>query len=443
MDYRAAIRILNSRGNEVHGIHLGLSRIRAMMTSLGNPHLQAPVIHIAGTNGKGSVAAMTESILRHAGLKTGLYTSPHLVRLEERIRINGRNITRGAFAASADPVLACESALLSSGAIQRPLTYFEFLTACAFVHFARSRIEVAIVEVGLGGALDATNVVEPAVAVITGVARDHQNILGNSIAGIAREKAGVVKAGITVLSGCTIGAAQRIVRQRARECEARLLELDRELRARIVSEKAGLCTIELTTPLRRYSSLRLPLAGRHQARNATLAIAAVEQVVGDYLGPGDIRRGLSAAVWPGRMQEFEKPRRTILDGAHNPEGSAILADHLSRIEAREIHLVFSAMKDKEIGSMGRKLFPLAKAIHLAPLQNERAALPSDVASIHQKFKRRLRQYRGSHEALQAAWAECPPGGIVVVTGSLYLVGEVLPLILRRQSTPGSKGTRRR
>jgi dihydrofolate synthase / folylpolyglutamate synthase len=428
--YNDAIQALNSRGNEVHGMHLGLGRIAAIAEELGHPQQCAPVVHIAGTNGKGSVAAMTESILRFAGLKTGLYTSPHLVRLEERIRVNGRNITPKAFTRAASRVLSAEEKLLSEGRINRNLTYFEFVTACAFLHFADSRVEVAVIEVGLGGTLDATNIVKPAVAVITGVAKDHQKILGNSLGAIAREKAGIIKHGTIVVSGCCRGVARKVIRSRAANCGARLMEWERDFAAGMVSETNGKCVIDLHSPLRHYSALRLPLAGRHQVRNASLAVIAVEQLAGEFLNSRDIRSGLSAAVWPGRMQEFCCPRRTFLDGAHNPEGSGILADHLGRIRHGKIQLVFGAMQDKDIRRMGRILFPLADSVHLAALRNERAAQPREMAAGFPEFETRIRQYADSAQALQAAWAECSADGLVVVTGSLYLIGELLPLIER-------------
>jgi dihydrofolate synthase / folylpolyglutamate synthase len=431
MNYTETIEFLARRGNEVQVMHLGLHRTLAMMQALGNPNEQFRSIHIAGTNGKGSVAAMVESILNHAGWKTGLYTSPHLVRVEERIRISGRQVSSRAFAALATRIAVAEADLLRSHAMDRGLTTFEFLTCCAFLYFAEKKVDVAVVEVGLGGKLDSTNVIRPEVSVITGISLDHQNYLGNTLAKIAGEKAGIIKEGIPVVSGCCVEAPRRIIRKRAKEAGAPLIEICDDCTITIKRMVRGCRSIDLRTPVRDYRNLHLSLAGEHQTRNAALAVMATENLKSILVQAQDIRRGLANARWPGRLDEYDSCRRTLMDGAHNPEGSQFLREYLVEQKEKEVHFVFGAVRDKNIKKMGSCLFPLATTIHLAEIANSRSADPSDIVDMHRQFRSRIRIYPNMHQALLAAWKQCSRSGLVVVTGSLYLIGELLPLVQRR------------
>jgi dihydrofolate synthase/folylpolyglutamate synthase len=429
MNHSETLKYLGQKGNEVQMMHLGLHRTRAMMQALDNPQEKYPSIHIAGTNGKGSVAAVSEAILRHAGLVTGLYTSPHLVRIEERIRINGHQISPRSFAALATRIQSVEKALLDSKVLDRPLTTFEFLTCCAFLHFANRRIDIAIIEVGLGGKLDATNVIHPLVSVITGISLDHQNYLGNTLVKIAGEKAGIIKNHVPVVSGCCEPAPRRVICDQARAVEAPLLEICRNSTIRNKRERRGCYSFDLKTPRRKYKYLRLSLAGEHQTRNAALAVMAMEELQSFNIKVRDIRCGLASTKWSGRLDEYQSRRRTLLDGAHNPEGANLLRDFLIRRKETEVHFVFAAMRDKDIRTMGGYLFPLAASVHLAPIANSRCADPNEVALLHKRFLSRMRIHSNMRDALHAAWKECSPSGLVVVTGSLYLVGELLPLVV--------------
>jgi len=437
LDYRQALELLSQRGNEVRSIHLGLHRIRALAQALGNPQTKCAVLHVAGTNGKGSVAAMSEAILRAAGYKTGLYTSPHLERVQERIRVSGRDIASRKLAKLVTGICEQEEELCAHRRLDRRLTYFEFLTACAFQHFADERVDVAVVEVGLGGRLDATNIVIPQACIITGIALDHQDLLGTTIAEIAAEKAGIIKAGVPVISACRSPEAQRIIRGRARRLGAPLTEIDRDCRTRVVGEAGGCMIIELKTPGHFYRRLPLALAGLHQARNAALAVAGVEELAAFPVSTTDVRRGLARTRWPGRLETFHAQRRTLLEGAHNVEGARALRNHLMRWEACDIHMVFGALGDKDIQRMGALLFPLARSIHLTPVANSRTARPVDIAALHPRMRMRMRVHANAPAALRAAWHECPRQGLVVVTGSLYLLGELLP-ILRAERQAGGR-----
>ncbi len=438
MRYADLSRLLAQRGNEVQGIHLGLHRMTAVMAALGNPHLSFPVLHVAGTNGKGSVAAMSASILCHAGWKTGLYTSPHLVRVEERIRVNGSEIRPRQFCVAAERVCQAEGRLLRSGAIDRPLTYFEVLTACAFSHFDSNHVDIAVVEVGLGGRLDATNVVQPRVCVITGVSYDHRDLLGNTLAEIAFEKAGIIKPGIPVLSGCHSRIGRQVIRRQARALGAPLRELDRDIKLSIASVKGTCCVMDLQTPRHRYARLRLGLAGPHQSRNAALSVAAVEILDQLPAGPRAIRAGLRRTMWPGRMDLYNARRRTLLDGAHNTDGVRMLRDFLRSVGSRQIYLVFGVLREKDVASMAGTLFPVAKEIHLARLRNSRGMEPDEIASKLPRFRSLIHLHQTALDALKSAWDRCTPEGLVVVTGSLYLVGELIEVV-RAESLPSAQG----
>ncbi len=427
MNYGKILVELRRRGNEVQNIDLGLDRIAAITRAFGDPQESYPSLHIAGTNGKGSVAALSESILRHAGYKTALYTSPHLVRLEERIRIAGAPVSEQAFADVASDVRRREARLLRSGSLLRPLTYFEFVTACAFVQFAREKVDVAVLEVGLGGLHDATNIVRPLSCAITGISYDHQWLLGDTLAEIAAEKAGIIKPGVPVAIGRQPIEARRVLLRKAREARAPLLDADRDCRVVIRGSRGGRCTFDLETPRRLYRGLRLSLAGKHQTRNAALAVAALE-CMETLVDVRSVRAGLARTRWPGRLDEYKARRRTLLDGAHNLEGARLLRDYLIERQESGVQLVFGAMRDKDIAAMGRALFPLAETIHLTRMSNTRTADPVDIAALHKGFRRRIRIHESPREALEAAWGDCPRGGLVVVTGSLYLVGELLPLV---------------
>lgn len=428
MNHRETLDFLNRRGNEVLGIHLGLHRIRTTMEALGNPNLRFPALHVAGTNGKGSVAVMSESILRHGGWKTGLYTSPHLIRIEERIRINGREISPRAFARLTTEIQKKELSLLKKNALDRPLTFFEIITAVAFLCFARAKVDIAVIEVGLGGLLDATNIIAPRVCIITGISYDHQNLLGNTLAQIAAEKAGIIKSGVPIVTGCGSKSARRVIFQKARAAESQAYDIDRDCKIQVENPKDCCARINLHTPLRDYAHLRLSLAGEHQARNAALTVTAVELLKDFPVQRSAVRRGLASVSWPGRLDFYRFPRRTILDGAHNPEGAQSLRDFLLKRGESEIHLVFASLRDKDIRKMSACLFPLAASIHLSHLSNARSAHPKEIIETCRHSHNRISVYENPRAALRGAWKKCSPCGLVVISGSLYLLGDLLPMI---------------
>jgi dihydrofolate synthase/folylpolyglutamate synthase len=428
MNHKETLEFLKRRGNEVQTMHLGLHRTLAMMQALGDPQSRYASVHIAGTNGKGSVAAMTESILRHAGYRTGLFTSPHLVRVEERFRVNGSPIAPGSFASLATRIQKAEAALLRRKRLDRYLTTFEFLTCCAFLHFADRKVDIAVVEVGLGGKLDATNVICPLVSVITRVSYDHQNYLGNSLTKISGEKAGIIKEGVPVITALQEGAALRVIRRQAAKLHAPLLESYRDCRIDIKDAVRGRYRMDLRTPVRLYRNLHPPLSGKYQTENTALAVMAIENLKSFPVEVAHIRRGLAGVRWAGRLDEYPSRRRTLVDGAHNPDGAERLREYLDGRKEREIHLVFGAVRDKNIRGIAACLFPIATAIHLTPLTNSRSATPEEVAEMNRRYRPRITVYQNMRRALYAAWKQCSPKGLVVVTGSLYLIGDLLPII---------------
>ena len=399
-------------GLKNHGVSLGLERMQRLMVALDHPEKRVPCIHVAGTNGKGSVAAMLESILRGTGRRTGLYTSPHLVRLGERVQVNRHPLTEEemtAYVRELQPV----AARIGATAADRP-SYFEFMTAMAFVHFARACCNVAVVEVGLGGRLDATNVVEPEVSVITSIGMDHTEFLGDTLEAIAAEKAGIIKSGRPVVIGRMPAMAEAVIRDMA-------------------TARGALCVSvreEFADDLARYP--RTNLAGDYQRWNAATATLAALLLPGAWcVKPEVIQRGLLRVDWPGRWQEIcVGSKRVILDASHNAEGAEMLDAHLRQLaaECRRAPVVI-------IGALGiARAKPLiaticrhAGEIHLVVPDQGRACSHAQLeALVPATYCGRV--IRASVANLFPAPAVCTAGRLddpIVVTGSVYLVGEVM------------------
>jgi len=385
------------------GIKLGLENIAILCLALGNPQNSFLSIHVAGTNGKGSVSAMLAEIMRRHGLKTGLYTSPHLVRVEERIRINGRCIGSDRFRDLLSRLKAVIDGLMAEGKLIYHPTYFEVLTAIAFLEFAERQVDVAILEVGMGGRFDATNLVRPLASVITTIAKDHQQHLGSTLRQIAFEKAGIIKPGVPVVCGVRGGEALSEIRRVARERNAPLTEAfggGRRLERRktrggyrfVYQGRAG-----------RYA-FAPGLAGRHQGANAAVAIAATE-VLSTYWRPFEKAKVLQAirkARWEGRLETVRRRPVVLLDGAHNVEGVTALAAHVRNVIGRRVVLVFGAMKDKDLRAMTRILFPIASAIVLARVPYKRSATPEDLLAAAPPFKGRILLEPDTRKAVQLA-----------------------------------------
>jgi dihydrofolate synthase/folylpolyglutamate synthase len=420
--YPDSVQYLYSLGNEVKTIKMGLERIRTMLAALEHPERACRHVHVAGTNGKGSTCAMLESCLRAAGQRTGLFTSPHLVEPTERIQIDGRPVSPDRFARAFEQVHAVSRRLLDDGAIDGHPTYFETVTAMGFLLFREFEVDIAVIEVGLGGRLDATNVVMPQLCVITPVDYDHESWLGSSIRAIAGEKAGILKAGVPVVLGRQRPEAlERILETAAATgspvtgpgaWQARNLAL--ECRgSRFTAARAG-----------RAIEIECPLAGDHQVDNALTAIAAL-----DLLGPPDaaIRDGIRAARWPGRLEVVAERPEVILDGAHNPAAIRALAAYIDRFyRRRRVWLIYSTMRDKSVAEIGELLAPLASELVLTAADSPRSLRPEVLRSMFPHPN--ARSAPRLPEALDIVRREASPEDTVFITGSLFLVGEARALL---------------
>jgi dihydrofolate synthase/folylpolyglutamate synthase len=417
---------------EHFGIKLGLENITTLCAALGRPQERFPSVHVAGTNGKGSVSAMLAEALRRRGFRTGLYTSPHLARVEERVRVAGAAIAPKRFRELVARLKAAIDGLMAEGRLVYHPTYFEVLTALAFLHFAERKVDVAVLEVGMGGRFDATNVVRPLVSVITTIGKDHEKHLGSTLRQIAFEKAGIIKPGVPVVCGVRGGAALREIRRVARERQAPLVEAfgpGRELEVRPSGRRFRFAY----TGERGLYAFTPGLAGRHQGANAAVAIAAAE-VLSRTWRPLDKRTVLAAVRgtrWEGRLETVSRRPLVVLDGAHNVEGVTALAAHIRESIRRPVVLVFAAMHDKDLRAMTRLLFPLCETVVLTRVPYKRSATPEELLAAAPPFAGRVVLEPDTRRAVRLA-LEASRGRVpVVIAGSLFLIGEVKRLRLFR------------
>lgn len=426
MQYPDSVEYLYALGNEMRSAKLGLDAMRALLQEIGNPQRRYSVVHVAGTNGKGSTCAMIASALQASGAHTGLYTSPHLLEPTERIRIGGIDITREAFVQSFDVVHRAAESLLARGLLEAHPSYFETITAMAFWAFAQAGVEWAVVEVGLGGRLDATNVVEPALTVITPVDYDHERWLGNSIESIAAEKAGIIKPGIPLLVSTQRPEALAVIRARAADLGAPFHRSDDWRQEDIEIHPDGVrFTMRRDGGFAGAGTLQVacPLRGAFQAENTRVAAAAL-----DLLGipPQVIRQGIEHVRWPGRIERVSSRPDVFLDGAHNPAGCAALAGFLRSIKGdRRLWLVFGVMRDKAVSEMTSHLFPLADELILTAPQQPRALRPEALATEAGDGRVTLA------ESMPQAWQivrAAAPDDIIVIAGSLFLVAEAAAIL---------------
>jgi len=424
-----------------------LEHMRRLLQELGSPETKYPAVLIAGTNGKGSTAATLASILQAAGYRTGLYTSPHLLRINERVRVDGAAIADEGFARLHDRVDRLAQELVTEGELPWHPSFFEMITAIAFQHFAEVPVEIAVLEVGMGGRLDATNVVEPLVSVIADIALDHQQYLGNSIAEIAREKAGIIRPGGVAVMLPQMPEANDALGHAIVEHDARGVNATQYVPP--ISPGAS----QLRTPITRYRVgdegrigqeyhlqvfgqdilVQTPLLGRHQLRNVALAIATAEESTKqDFkITAGNVERGIRETRWPGRLQlAVVDGQEYLFDVAHNPAGAWALRSALSELfDARPLTFVFGAMRDKAISEMAEILFPLADHVIATPASNPRSASPEDIRVAAGRVAVEIESANSVAEALRLARKRAreaaAKNGLVVVTGSIYIVGEAM------------------
>ncbi|MCL5006060.1 MAG: bifunctional folylpolyglutamate synthase/dihydrofolate synthase [Acidobacteria bacterium] len=430
--YDDCLKILWSHGHELHGKKFGLEPIMALLQALGSPERRYPTAIIAGTNGKGSTSAMLASILERAGYRTGLYTSPHFVRANERIRVSNCEISDEDFAAAFSEVHCRATELLNARVLTHLPSFFEYLTATAFLHFARSAVDFAVLEVGMGGRLDATNITDPSVAIITNVDLDHQQYLGKTHSEIAREKAGVIKPGRPVVSGCEHPVVREVVRRRCQEVGADLIETGGFRGMSGFFQLDGRCGFDLEIGPSKLPGITLQMAGRFQVKNAIAAATAAWRLArqGFRITPHTIRAGLRAAWWPGRLETILNRPLVMLDGAHNPaaarEIAAFIREHCA---ARNLRLVYATMRDKDIAEISGILFPLAETVYLTRPEVERAASPETILDSAPASPRQIVQEPDPARALERAIEESSLDDVVLVAGSLFLVGAIKKAIL--------------
>ena len=437
MNFDEAIKYLYSLGNETLAMKLGLESVRALARVSGDPQKAFPAVHIAGTNGKGSTAAMTSSILRETGLRVGLYTSPHLVSITERIRIDGDEIAPDEFSRLTADVRAAGERLVAEKALPALPTFFEQVTMIAYLYFAQREVDLAVLEVGLGGRLDATNICEPVVTAITPVGFDHQKYLGATLSSIAGEKAGIVKPGVPVVIAPQSGEAMTAIIARCRELNAPMIETSDPLDIEAAGdENIGRYRFRYRTRHDEYA-VRLGLRGRHQITNALVAIQIAEQLwaAGFDIPSAAIVEGLNKAEWPGRLEMIRpSPSQApllpliLLDGAHNAAGARALRDFLDEhFHSIPITIIFGAMADKAIGEISEILFPAASQVIVTRIASPRAADPSVIAEA---VRRDVICVKNASEALNEALRVTPQHGLICVCGSLFLVGEIKQSLLQ-------------
>lgn len=441
MTYEDAVRYLLTLGRELaspqqaRAAQFNLRKITVLAERLGDPHHAYPSVHVAGTNGKGSTAAMMESILRAAGLRAGLYTSPHLERINERLRLDGEDIADDEFAESFTRLHALIEALLASGALTAHPTYFECLTAMAMEWFGRCQADCVVFEVGMGGRLDSTNIVQPEVAVITQIDFDHEDFLGHSIEEIASEKAGIIKPGGWVVSAAERPEARAVIARRCAEMDARLVEVDAAYRVeslRSVAGPDGIATGCYRAVVRAAHSTRrmeieLPLPGRFQVRNAVTALAAARLLAerGFPIDDAAIARGIAMVRWPGRLERLQTRPAVYLDGMHNPAGAReLLAFWEEHFSGWRIHLVYGAMRDKAVDEITGLLFPRAATVILTQPHQPRAISAEALATMTRHLAQRAEVVADPGDALTRALQLAAPDDAVFATGSLYLAGDL-------------------
>ncbi|MBA2486974.1 MAG: bifunctional folylpolyglutamate synthase/dihydrofolate synthase [Nitrospira sp.] len=417
MTYSATVQFLY--GLQQHGIKLGLETIRTLLTRLGEPQRRYPVIHIGGTNGKGSTAAIVASILQAGGHRVGLYTSPHLIDFRERIRVNGVMIPEAR-------VSKLVEALQAAAAPDLAPTFFEFTTALAFQYFAECHVDVAVLEVGLGGRVDATNVVEPLATAITTIGLDHEAYLGSTLEAIAFEKAGIIKAAVPVVIGRIDAPACQVIEERAVTQAAPVVALDREFRCEgplpVDCRYVGMAA--------QYDHLSCPLQGRFQLDNIACALVLIElaRARGLVVSEAAVRTGLQHVAWEGRLEIVGEAPTVLLDGAHNPAAAVVLADYLTEWRranpAAKVSLIVGMMRDKHPRKFLAPLLPLAETVIFTQADLARAAAGSDLRELLRDRAPFAQVTATPADALACAKRSASSSDLICITGSLMLVGEI-------------------
>lgn len=430
MDYQAALDYILTFADYERmsrsGVVWDLRRIELLLRRLGNPETSARSVHITGTKGKGSTSAMIASILTRAGYRTGLYTSPHLLSFTERVQIDGQTIPEQTFARLVKEMKPEVETVNSTGGLGE-LTTFELLTALAFLYFRESKVDYQVMEVGLGGRLDATNVVSPEVCILTSISYDHTDVLGTTLTQIATEKAGIIKLGRPVVSAPQVPEAMGVIEKVCQEREARLVKVGRDVTFEMVDFGPDWQSLRVKGLLGEYD-LRIPLLGRYQLENATVAVAAAEVLngLGAKVSRQDIVDGLAGVRWPGRLQVLRRKPWLVIDGAHNADSAHKLMLALKEYFSFErLFLIFGASADKDIGGMVAELSTLPGQVIVTRSRNPRSADPVRLAGEFAKLGVNAEITGDVASAVDLALSKASPTDLICVTGSLFVVAEVL------------------
>lgn len=427
MEYEEALAYIHGLGR--FGSRLGLERITRLLDLAGRPHSDLRVIHVAGTNGKGSVTALVASVLQAAGYRTGMYVSPYLEDFRERIQVDGQCIPERDLAAWVESLRPLADRVVAEG-LDHP-TEFEFITLLAMCYFAARRVDYVALEVGLGGRFDATNVVaQPLACVISNIALDHTDRLGHTLGEIAFEKAGIIKPGCPVVTGARDPEALEVIARVAREKGSRLLVAGEDF-----SWQERYCDwrgqrVDLDCPDRRFADLFIPLVGRHQQSNTACAVTALEVGV-PGLPERTVREGVAGCRWPGRLEVLAESPLVVIDAAHNPDGAAALRQALDLFPRRRLVMVLGVLKDKNAEAMVPLLAPLADLLVATTPVGPRAGAPERIAHLARPLCREVAVEPDLADALEVALGAAAPQDMVLVAGSIYLVGPARALLRQR------------
>ncbi|UCE38052.1 MAG: bifunctional folylpolyglutamate synthase/dihydrofolate synthase [Thermoplasmata archaeon] len=425
MDYDEAIEYLFNL--KIYGMSLGLERIEFLLKTLGDPQKNMKAVHVAGTNGKGSVCAMLSSILVSAGYKVGLFTSPHLLSFEERILVDQNKISKDKVIQLAERIKSISESMVKSGKFDHP-TFFETACAMAFEHFKEEKVDIAILEVGLGGRLDATNVVYPTASVITTIALDHTHVLGKTFKEVAREKAGIIKNNVPVVTGIEDDDILNIIKKICEEKKAQIYSHKEQ--GNIISNESSLDgqIFEIELKDRRYKDLKIPLLGEYQLKNALVCVLTLEVLKkkGMDIPEESVKRGFETTRWPARMEIVQKEPTIVLDCAHNPAGMRALVSTLTDLfSKRPLTFVIGIMRDKDIPGIIKEVAPKAHCIIVTKPKFERAALPERIESEAKKYLSDVVVIENVAEAVSQAIKKAEKNGIICISGSIFNVSEAM------------------
>jgi len=427
MNYQQALAYLHDLCSL--GINLGMERIVKLLNIFGDPHLKIKTVHVAGTNGKGSTTAIIAAILQAAGLKVGVYTSPHLHSYTERIRINGADIPQADFALEMEKIKEIVPEVLEATG-ENP-TEFEILTALAMNYFASQEVDIAVFEVGMGGRLDSTNVVVPEVSVLTSISSDHVNFLGPTVLDIAWEKAGIIKEGIPVVSSIQEQGVENVIVEKAKSLGAQVYQA-KECDFENISHSAIEQKFNLITPNNKYEALKLSLLGDHQIENAATAVLAIEvlQSLGWTINALHVHKGLQTVRWPGRLEYLKLRIPVLFDGAHNPAGARALSREIPKhFNYDRLVFVLGVLGDKDKREIMNYLGPLGDIFIVTKPPNNRAGEWDDLILLLNEFNKKILVEEDHRRAIDLAFKIAEERDLICITGSLYLLGESREYVL--------------